>query len=528
MKTRRLNHMEKESSASKTSKPKQRRRQKNEFSVDSRVIELASKGLNISGLSSSLLELRNRAIPKGLHSQFLKAKSLREKDDLIRAIIDAQTEFGPLGFKFFIKKDKALERSRKRFTPIIKDFNLNGLNRQMWQSLCTYSNVIFHWKMRNNRELEYIQVLNPYDVEIVPFLNGQSLLYLRVPDVIEKLVQGKGNSQEEKLLLRSIPKKYVEAVKGGIKSSTLIGKDRKMVLLSNSDGEYWLIANTEGFSDRLVPPSMTSIYASVENRNMLVDGDFSVAYLIKNFIMHVKTGESITSGPKAGSRQNYAETKHLKALKKQFKMAGNAMELYTGHLVNIDYVFPDTKVFDPEKFTSPERRILRWGGVGEILLLGTGTNFAAGFINLKRLIAKIKCYREIIDSVWQAFFEHKTIRLDISKDHIPEIIYDDSLLKEYSVLVREMQSLIDRGALSKQTALLKAGFNPDVEETNKQEEMDKGTLYMPTLTSMMPLDQALEKQQKKEKGEPGRNRQEVTKSGGTSVGAPENPRPSTS
>ena len=62
--------MEKESSASKMSKPKQRRRQKNAFSVDSRVIELASKGLNISGLSSSLLELRNRAIPKGLNNQF--------------------------------------------------------------------------------------------------------------------------------------------------------------------------------------------------------------------------------------------------------------------------------------------------------------------------------------------------------------------------------------------------------------------------------------------------------------------------
>lgn len=51
---------------------------------------------------------------------------------------------------------------------------------------------------------------------------------------------------------------------------------------------------------------------------------------------------------------------------------------------------------------------------------------------------------------------------------------------------------------------------------------------MPTLTSMSPLEAVVDKiNQKKDKGEPGRDRGEVTKSGGTGLGAPENPRPST-
>ncbi len=474
------------------------------------------------GLKQSLLELRNRAIPPNRYRQFLKAQNLRERDDLISAIIDTQIEFGDQGFQLYIKNNQA----RKHYEPIIDEHNLNGLNTQMWESLCTTSNIILHWKMRNGRELEYVRVLNPFDVEVVPFVSRDPLVFVKVPEIIEKLARGTRLSDLEKKLLGGIPQKFLDAAKLGVRSSVLMSRQDKMVLLSNKDGEYWLITNVKGFNDQLCAPTMSSIFASLENRNMLIDGDFSVAYLIKNFIMHVKTGESITTGPRAGSQKNYAERKHLEALKKQFRKTGQAMELYTGHLVNIEYVFPDPKMFDATKYTAPEQRILRWGGVGEILLLGTGANFAAGFINFKRLIGKVKKYRTLIDRVWETFFSHSTIRGDITKANIPVAIYDDSLLKEYSVFVKEMQSLIDRGALSKQTALLKAGFNPDIEEKNKIEELAKGEIYLPALTSMMPIKQAADKIS--QKNDPGRQRNEVPKSGGTALNAPENPRPSTS
>lgn len=482
--------------------------------------EIASMNGELRDLMSTLRTVRNNAMPKQLHKQFEKAHNLRETNDLIGAIISLYIEFGNQGFQFYIKN----ERAKKRFNPIIEKFNLLGLNVQLWDSLCTQDNVVLHWKMRNATTVEYINVLNPYDLEVVPGLNNQALVYLKVPDVIKRLVNARSLTPEEKRLLDSIPQKYKDAAKGSIKTSVLIQRPN-MVLLSNDDNEYWVIANTGGFSDRLIPPKMRQVFDSIENRNMLIDGDFSIAFLIKSFIMQVRTGESINTGPKAGSRQNWATKKHLKALQQHFKTTGKAMWFFTDHTTEILHHFPDVKLFDPQKFASPENRILAWAGIGKILMLGEGANFAAGFINLKRLIAKVKRYREVISSVWETFFLHSSIKGDIAKIHIPKLIYDDSLLKESNMDLKEKQFLVDRGGLSLQTALIKAGYDPDIEEQNKQEELGKLDVYQPKLTSMMPIEEAVSKQ--KEKQERGRPANEVPSHGETTLNAPQNPRPST-
>lgn|GEM_PF-5919882 len=486
-----------------------------------RTQEVASEG-KYSDFSTALRGIRNKAIPTELYKQFERAKQLRETDDLIGAIIDTQIEFGNQGFQFYIKNSRA----QKRFLPLIERYNFMGIHQQLWNSLATYSNVILHWKMKSDSTMEYINVLNPYDVEAIPGLNNQSLVYLKVPDVIRQLLQAKGLSSEEKRLVESIPPKYKEAVSGKKSMLSLLSKRDNMVLLSNNDGEFWLIANLDGYSDRLISPRMKQIYDSVENRNLLIDGDFSVAFLIKSFIMQVKTGESITSGPKAGSRQNWATDKHLKMLQRHFKATGKALWFFTDHTTEILQHFPDVKIFDPIKYISPETRILNWGGIGKIVLLGEGANFAAGFLNLKRLIAKVKVYREVIGRVWDQFYSHPTIRGDIAKTNIPKQIYDDALLKEANMDLKEKQMLIDRGGLSIQSALIKAGYDPDIEEQNKSEELSKIDLYQPKLTSMMPISEANQTvQQKKEKQAQGRPENIVPSHGETTVGVPQNPRP---
>lgn len=474
----------------------------------------------VQDLFTSVRNLRNKAIPSDLEAQFKKAKKLRENDDLVGSIIDTQLEFGNRGTQFYMKN----KRARQKFTPIIEKFNLLGLNEQMWNSMCTYSNIVLHWKMKTDVTVDYVNVLNPYDLEIIPTINNKSVVYLRVPEFLKKLANAGTLNTEERKLLNSFPKKYIDAARSRTTLSVL-SKKAGMVLLNNDDNEYWLIANLDGFSDRMTPPRMRQIFDSVENRDMLIDGDYSVAFMIKNFIMQVKAGESITSGPKAGSTQNWAKKVDLDGLKKEFNALGKAIWLFTNHTVEIDSHFPDTKIFDPIKYQSPDARIMTWGGVGKILMLGDGSNFAAGFINLKRLIAKVKKYREGISRVWDEFFLHTTIKGDIAKSNMPKLIYDDSLLKEAGIDLKEKTFLLDRGALSKQTALIKAGYDPDIEEQNKEEELEKGDLYLPTLTSMMPIEEAVNKV--KEKQDPGRPGNEVPTRGGDTMNAPQNPKPST-
>ena len=478
--------------------------------------------------------MRNQAVPNELYRLFERANQLRRTDDLVGSIIDTQIEFGNQGFQFYIKDKK----SKSRFEPLIDRFNLYGLHEQLWNSLCTYSNAVLHWKTTSTGVLEYVSVLNPYDIEVIPGLNNQSLVYLKVPDLVIKLANAPMLLPEEKQILNSFPAKYIQAAKRSARTSMLCNRDN-MVLLSNNDGEYWLIANLDGFTDRLIQPRMKQIFDSIENRNLLIDGDFSVAFLIKSFIMQVKAGEPIAQGPKAGSRQNWATDKHLKALQKHFKTSGRAMWFFTDHTTEILQHFPDVKIFDPIKYVSPENRILMWGGVGRVLMLGEGSNYAAGFINLKRLIAKVKKYREALSGLWESFFSHPTIMGGISTEKLPIQIYDDSLLKEASLDLQEKQFLVDRGGLSIQSALIKSGYDPDIEEQNKQEELDKEELYLPKLTSMMPISVAMQKQQQqvqqtqqnvgtpaKDKKKKGRPANTIPSHGETTVTKHQNPRPS--
>lgn len=128
----------------------------------------ASYNGKTADLMTTLRSMRNKAVPSSLYKQHEKAKDIRERNDLVGSIIDTQVEFGNRGFQFYIKN----QRAKKRFQPLIERFNLVGLNEQLWNSLCTHSNVVLHWKMKSQNTVEYINVLNPYDVDIVPGLNN--------------------------------------------------------------------------------------------------------------------------------------------------------------------------------------------------------------------------------------------------------------------------------------------------------------------------------------------------------------------
>jgi len=492
--------------------PTEKNRLENIGNIAINQLEIGSEGLN---LETSLRALRNRAMPKGVRDKFKKAKDLSSKDDLISVLIDTQLEFCADGFHIYTPNLKA----RKHYEWLQDDYNLDGIVVQMFESLCIYSNIVLHWKMKPTGDLDYVIVLDPRDIQVQPFFNNKSLVWLSVPQFIKELLND--STSGVKSFLNGIPQKYKDAVKGTSKSFS----KSNMVLLSEADNEYWLIANIGGFIDRLIDPKMEAIFDAVENRNMLIDGDFSVAFFIKNIIMHVTTGESITNGPKAGSTQNFAKESHLTKLKKEFQLTGNAMSLFTDHTTKINFIIPDTKVFDPSKFTAPEQRILRWGGIGEIILTGTGGNFAAGFINMKSLFAKVKRYRAIVKLILKRFFSHPTIIGNFAKKHVPDIFFDDELLKEAKVSLAEQQFLVDRGGISLQTVMRKSGYNPDVEEINKQEELDKLDLYLPKISSLTPISLNYgANSPKKEPGQPGRPGNEQPSHGETTLNMPQMPR----
>src|SRR6185436_5812338 len=101
----------------------------------------------------------------------------------------------------------------------------------------------------------------------------------------------------------------------------------------------------------------------------------------------IQQGESITTGPNAGKKTNWVTKDIVKKLSEKFKNVSQVMRLITDHTLSINYIFPDPKVFSPEKYQKVEERILRWGGVPDVLMTGSGEGFSQGSLGKQRFEA---------------------------------------------------------------------------------------------------------------------------------------------
>ncbi len=387
-----------------------------------------------------LRALRSKLIPANLKAQIKKAKSYRENNDFMQPLIETLQDFGAAGFENLSPDNPA----KKYYDNICRENNMDGIVLRMWDSLLTTSNIIFHYKLeenssKNSPTVEYIMTFDPELTEVVPMF-GDMLVFVEPDTALKDLVLRAGTDQERERL-KDIPEKWQLASRGSGMSGM---RHKGQVLISEDDDEYTIVRNTQGREDRLVKPNMCAIFDALQLRDLLIDGDYSVAYLIKNCITLVRAGETITGGPKTGSRANWAKNKDLLALKEQFRTPSKTIRIYGNHTVTIDFVFPDIGLFNPTKYNAVERRILMWAGISLGLMVGDGGNYATLYVNIKKLIAKIRKNRKIIGRLIEKFY--MDIKPSwIKKDNVPKVRWDETLLKEPRQLLQEVTTLLKSG-----------------------------------------------------------------------------------
>ena len=271
---------------------------------------------------------------------------------------------------------------------------------------------------------------------------------------------------------------------------------------------------------------MCAIFDSIVLRELLIDGDYSVAYYIKNLITHIKAGESITSGPRAGTRDNWASKEDLDELKKSFKTPSKAIRLFTRHHTSVQFIIPDTAAFNPDKYKAVDARIMKWAGVGLALLIGEGGNYATAYVNIKRLIAKIKKFRKIMGRTLEEFYR----QVKPNNRKAPKVEFDEQSLKEPRQLREEVSMLVKQGLISVQGSLESFGRHYKVERARKQEEGKEKETWLPIYESgqgmaMMGYDnETLPNKKKPKEGKPGRPSKDEPNEPSP---FPQHPRPST-
>lgn len=304
-----------------------------------------------------------------------------------------------------------VERAYRQFCV---DFDIQSLVTEGMLHLSICNNACLIWRVKTTGKIEYVKFYRPDQTRIDPIRNS---LWCKPADDFIKLVRGATDAELREYVRKfgkdSAVKEWVAVAKGNLKPSPFPGFVRLVNNGLKSDRDHWIIFPGNGGNSQTTysPVNMRSIFLDLELVKLLYQGDWSTAWMIKNMIVLVQAGESITSGPLAGSRRNYVTAKDLEALKATFQKAGKAQIVYGNHTIKISFNAPDPNLFGKEKYDSVIDRICWFFGIGRFLLLGgaDSTSYATAAWNVHAIRTDAKRVRDLFKTYFTKFLTHDSI-----------------------------------------------------------------------------------------------------------------------
>lgn len=393
--------------------------------------------------------------------------------DLVSDIIATKLDFYGRGFSIRVSaENKNYKREMNaRIEQLIREHEVRRIQEELMSDYCATTNCILQWKV-DDRELVYVTTLAPSTVKYQRTA-GFERLEVKIPETTRKRIQA---ALLDKKLMAEIkatfPTKYIEAVKNG----------EQYVELRNEDGEYWIIQTGERRFAGMSRPSMVSRFGDILLRKLIIAGDWAVAYFLKRVIEHVKAGETIPSAHVANLKALYPGDAEIRRYQNAFRSVGQALRLFTNHTVKIEYPHPDPEIFSPIKYEKVEERILRWGGVVDVLMTGQGEGFSQGHLGLRRFVAHGLKVREIIGDIFKTFLLHESVRgaLKIPENSEVSVRWDEQSLKDPKQVLEELQHLWNCGAMDVQTSHERLGYSHELIKARKANDHAEKELWQPT------------------------------------------------
>lgn len=493
------------------------------LSMPSRTVHLNSgMGIAVQPAAGSMDYIRTNAVPREKVDQIAKSYYWVEEDDLLDRLIQVKIDFTCMGFSLRCttpdwiafreslssgkleqgdsssegdSSEKRLELSEEqrakliaiaelqgRVTNVSKKWDFDGLVENLIRDWFVSDSMILYWKVRKPTEKDAdtslptplvseresflpgvvnICALKPADVD---WDNSLGIDRLRIKiakalfDRIREALIKKGKQKTDALAtLRAegVEEKWIKAVEAG----------QDYVDLSNEDGEYWIVKSKARRQHGLAWPTMKTIFLPLESRKMLKEGDFAASFMMKHFIQLIKSGESITQGPHAGSKKNYATKAETDALLTQFTGVSKAARLSVNHTVTVEFIYPPEEMFSNKKYAIAETMIFNWSGVTITIMTGGGDGQKAGtsYIGIRRLVANLSRARTAASWVLGQFFDHVTIKDRLQTPEGTEVnsFFDENVLKEPRLLLDEIKFLVQEGIEDAMTAARELGRDPD-------------------------------------------------------------------
>lgn len=449
------------------------------------------------------------SFPRTIKGKFERIDYWLENDELIERLVSVKEDICAMGFSLRAsrrKQAKPITPEESESVAVYKDtldliekkWDFDSVVSDLLREWISKDTMILYWKIATatNEEtavvpesgskeelipgLVNICALNPADCNWDNSF-GQDQLEYKIHWMIQKRIQDaincdpKESARRMQLLLNEgIEQKYIDAVKAG----------KTYVLLKKEDGDRWIIKTRGNRLKGFRCPSMSNIFAPLEIRRSVADGDFAASFLMKHFIFHVTQGESIDQGPLAGQRMNWAGKKEIETLHNVLKKVSKAFKLVTDHTVKFNFIYPPKEMWDTAKYAKAEARMYNWGGMTLVIMTGDGGTNASGFIGIKRLIANITAARKKIKLALFEFFDSPEIKNATKKPDNCNAMptFDENVLKDPKQLLDEIRTMLSEGIGDPSMSLDELGRDSETVKDAKArsiEENDSNKLWTP-------------------------------------------------
>lgn len=462
------------------------------------------------------LELFSPAIsfPNTTRGKLHRVDYWTEQDELLERLLRVKQEFTVMGLTFRPKKNTVLSSGKKPATAgseadplpaemvefalylerMFKKWDWQKIVEDLLSDWFSKDTMILYWKLASPNELsgemeaetpeerskeeltpglEEVCALNPSECDWKNSFGQDNLRYY-IPAVIKQQIQdalSKSGDVRTELLTALIESgvqvKYIMAVM----------KNRDYVDLREEDGDNWLIFTRARKRHGIARPSMAAIFLPLEMRKFITEGEFSASILMKFLMLHATRGESITQGPLAGQRLNWAKKTDITKLHAVIKDPSKATRVVTDHTVKFNFVYPPKDIWSQEKFLTCDSRIYNWAGVTIVMMTGQGGTNSGGYIGIKRMISSMSNARSKIALMIYEFFDKPEVRTicKISDDVDIKAVFDENVLKEPRQLLDELKFLVGEGIGDPRITLSELGRDPDTVRDSKRQSLLENT-----------------------------------------------------
>lgn len=473
------------------------------------------EGVSIGNLQAgSLSGLMNVENPKDRRGQIIRARYYYDTDDLLGDLIDVKLDIAtsgitlqptpPATFEDTEASQKELIEFRQSLDFLQIDMDFEKLVQDLLKDWFITDSMILYWRIDpttqntdqtsesstpSDAEPRYgipgikdICTLNPAEVDWNNSL-GRDVLMIDIPKAVQAEINKAfedGNNKNPKQSAAEVRANLIKQGFGEKWIDAVVAK-KTQVELKNEDGDYWAIRTRARRYHGLADPSMKKIFLTLAMRQMMSEGEFSAAFMLKHFIMLLKQGESITQGPLAGNRKNWMKPGDGKKLLTKFSVVAKAMRIAADHTTKIEFVFPPAEMFSAAKFETAENRIHNWVGIAKALMTGDSQNYGGGLLSSKKLIAHIQKVRKEIRLLFYEFFGHSTIakRVGTPEKFLISVLFDETVLKEPRQLLEEVKFLFQSKISDPRSAAKELNRDPDtLKSSTLQSRQENETLHV--------------------------------------------------